>query len=61
MSTLAVPAGRYPFRYQDRQANADETWLLLPGHHPVLDELLIRTYALILILKANGLISTLLV
>lgn len=57
-----VPAGGLSVRLPDRRASAKmKPWLLLLVIIPFWTNSLIRTYALILILKANGLISTLLV
>ena len=51
----------YPFAYRIARASAKmKPWLLLLVIIPFWTNSLIRTYALILILKANGLISTLL-
>ena len=57
-----VPAGGLSVRLPDRPCRSQaEAWLLLLVIIPFWTNSLIRTYALILILKANGLISTLLV
>ena len=62
MSTLACLLVGYPFAYRIARASAKmKPWLLLLVIIPFWTNSLIRTYALILILKANGLISTLLV
>ena len=62
MSTLACLLVGYPFAYRIARAGARlKPWLLLLVIIPFWTNSLIRTYALILILKANGLISTLLV
>lgn len=60
-STLACLLVGYPFAYRIARAGARiKPWLLLLVIIPFWTNSLIRTYALILILKANGLISLLL-
>ena len=60
--TLACLLVGYPFAYRIARASAKwKPWLLLLVIIPFWTNSLIRTYALILILKANGLISALLV
>ena len=62
MSTVACLLVGYPFAYRIARAGARlKPWLLLLVIIPFWTNSLIRTYALILILKANGLISSFLV
>ena len=62
LCTLICLLVGYPFAYRIARASAKmKPWLLLLVIIPFWTNSLIRTYALILILKANGLISTLLV
>lgn len=62
MSTLFCLLVGYPFAYRNARSKAKiKPWLLLLIIIPFWTNSLIRTYALVLILKANGLLSTVLI
>lgn len=59
MSTLICLLVGYPFAYRNARSRANlKPWLLLLIIIPFWTNSLIRTYALVLILKANGLLSS---
>lgn len=62
MSTLFCLLVGYPFAYRNARSKAKvKPWLLLLIIIPFWTNSLIRTYALVLILKANGLLSSVLI
>lgn len=62
MSTLFCLLVGYPFAYRNARSKAKvKPWLLLFIIIPFWTNSLIRTYALVLILKANGLLSSVLI